>query len=239
MTLEDLDRRADAVIATGTTSAMAAAVIPLPVADVVAITGAQVTMLGALSLNYGKTIDKSTLAGLTSIYMGGVVGQGLASLVKLFPGIGTFVGGSIQMAIAGAITASMGLGMKALLRAGKPITRENLRSAADAAKPEAEELAKRQRAAADAKVARDQVVRDQVQLRAHTKRGGIEVAFELRGLPRSTLRVIDSERRELASCAAVAADSPKLVESSLFRPRHEYSVVLDVQDTAVPTTVRI
>jgi len=126
----DKSTKADMIINTSTGLATAAAVIPLPVADGVAISGIQVSMIISLGTVYGKTINKNMGKGLLGAFLTSQIGLWLASLIKLIPGLGTIVGQLIQMPIAGGMTYALGLAMKDLLERDVNINVNNVKEAA-------------------------------------------------------------------------------------------------------------
>ncbi len=129
-------QQANTIINSYTGFATAAAVIPIPVADTVAISGLQVAMVVQLGSVYGEAIGKGFAKSLLGVFAAAKVGEWLASLSKSVPGIGTVVGGAIQMAIAGTVTYSLGLAVLSLLEKGRPLTEENLKREKDNQDPE-------------------------------------------------------------------------------------------------------
>ena len=125
-------QKADISINSSTALATSLAVIPIPVIDIVAISGVQVSLVVGLGVIYGKTINRHTAKGLLGVYVAGKVGEALASFVKLIPGIGTVAGGMAQMLIAGTITYSLGLAVKDVFEKDQELNKENLKKAADA-----------------------------------------------------------------------------------------------------------
>lgn len=236
--MADAETKADGIIAGGVTAAMAGAVIPIPVADTVAITSAQVAMLGALSAVYGVALDQRTIYGLVLVYGGAKAGEFLGSMLKFIPGLGTVVGGALQMAIAGTVTAAMGIGMKNMLKKGETVNAENLKRHAQEAKSEAKSLAKQYEGAAKEKARRDAVIRERVALTVRASSGEITASFNLDGLPTGTLRLVDDQGRELLSQPAGAADSPVSLRSARVSAGNEYIVTLDVSGTTVAASVR-
>lgn len=92
---------------------MGAGLIPVPLADVAALTGIQVKMLADLSKHYGvefsenrgKSIVLSLLGslGTTTLALGTV-----GSIVKAIPGIGTWVGAVTLPVFGAAVTYAIG-----------------------------------------------------------------------------------------------------------------------------------
>jgi len=92
---------------------MGAGLIPVPIADLAALTGIQVKMLSELSKHYGvefsenrgKSIVLSLLGslGATTLALGTV-----GSMVKGIPGIGTFLGAATLPVFGAAVTYAIG-----------------------------------------------------------------------------------------------------------------------------------
>ena len=82
--------------------------IPIPLADMAAVTALQVSMLEQLAdlygISYNRSIGKSFVAALT----GSTVAKLGASLIKAIPGIGTVIGGVAMSATSGASTYAIG-----------------------------------------------------------------------------------------------------------------------------------
>lgn len=92
---------------------LGAGVLPLPVFDMVAITGVEIKMLKELSDLYGvpfkqsaaKKIVYSLISGVGSVALGAAFGS---SLAKIFPAIGTTIGVVSVPIFAGAVTHAIG-----------------------------------------------------------------------------------------------------------------------------------
>lgn len=84
-------------------------VIPLPIADVFAVSALQLDMIRQLSRVYGidfaETQGKALVSSLTTSAM---TRAGARSLLKIIPGIGTVVGGITVAAFNGASTYALG-----------------------------------------------------------------------------------------------------------------------------------
>lgn len=119
-------QKADLIINSSTAAATALAVVPIPVADIVAITSIQITLIVNLGILYNKTISRHIAHGLKKVYFAGMAGSYLASLVKAIPGIGTTLGGMAQMFIAGTITFRLGLRIKQILEKDLELNKANL-----------------------------------------------------------------------------------------------------------------
>ncbi|MDC0747890.1 YcjF family protein [Polyangium mundeleinium] len=105
--------RADAIIRRNVLWALGAGLVPVPIADMVAVTGIQVKMLAELSdvyeLSFREDIAKkligSLLSGVLGVGTGAVIG---ASLGKLIPFVGTAFGIVTVPVISGAFTRALG-----------------------------------------------------------------------------------------------------------------------------------
>ena len=88
--------------------AMAAAVIPIPLADVAAVTWVQLDLVRKPAERYG--VDYDPLRGRAAVLS--LAGAGIArlgaSLVKSIPGVGSLLGGATQVALSGASTYALG-----------------------------------------------------------------------------------------------------------------------------------
>jgi uncharacterized protein (DUF697 family) len=88
---------------------MGAGFIPIPLADLVAVTYIQMDMIKQLckiySIDYKETEIKATLAAVTSA---GLAKAGASRLVKLIPVIGSALGGVAVSALSGASTYAVG-----------------------------------------------------------------------------------------------------------------------------------
>ena len=105
--------RAHAVVAAAATSAALAGATPLPFSDWVALVPIQLGMLAGINAAFGLHLNKSFLATLVGIVAGGatvtLAGRSIVSgLLKMVPGVGTIVGGTIAAATAAALTTAFG-----------------------------------------------------------------------------------------------------------------------------------
>jgi len=105
--------QAEAIIHRNVLWSLGAGIVPIPIVDILAVTGIQIKMLKQLSDLYGlgfreniaKKLVYSLLSGLGSVGIGGAVGF---SLSKLIPGIGTTLGVVSVPIFAGAATHALG-----------------------------------------------------------------------------------------------------------------------------------
>jgi len=128
------------IVAAAAVSAAASAAVPIPFSDVVAIVPIQVGMLAGISATFGLSIDKSflgTVVGSIIAGAGGTLARRtiVASLLKMIPGAGSVVGGTIAAATAAALTIAFGeayiaaLDMLFVNNNGEPPTSEEVAEA--------------------------------------------------------------------------------------------------------------
>jgi len=111
--LDPHDAQAQAAIKKYTLWAMGLGIIPLPIVDVVAVTGVQLKLLSELAKEYGQQFSESWGKSVLGSLVGGVGATELAygtfgSLVKAIPGVGTLFGMVAMPAMAGATTYAVG-----------------------------------------------------------------------------------------------------------------------------------
>lgn len=105
--------RAHSVVASASTIAAGVGATPLPFADALLIVPIQVSMLAGISAVFGMpvttafltTLISGTLAGTTGTILGRAT---VGALLKIIPGAGTVLGGTISAATASLITAGFG-----------------------------------------------------------------------------------------------------------------------------------
>jgi uncharacterized protein (DUF697 family) len=96
--------RADDLIAEYVASSVAAAAIPIPIVDLVAVTAVQLSLLRKLGRLYGARVGIGAQGALAVGLLGAALPRAAASALKLLPGIG-WVGGTVaQAALSGAAT---------------------------------------------------------------------------------------------------------------------------------------
>lgn len=110
--------RADTLIRRHVLWSSGAGLIPIPLADVAAVTAVQVTMLDELSKLYGATLTKTTLENFVTALTGGMIARIGASAFKAIPGIGTLLGGASMSIMSGASTYAVGQVAKKHLEGG-------------------------------------------------------------------------------------------------------------------------
>jgi uncharacterized protein (DUF697 family) len=100
--------RADSIIRKYVLFSSGAGLIPIPLADVAAVTGVQVAMLRDLTKLYGSELSERMLENFVTALTGGMLARIGASAVKAIPGIGTFLGGASMSIMSGASTYAVG-----------------------------------------------------------------------------------------------------------------------------------
>ena len=102
-------RHADTVIRNHVIWSMGAGFIPILVADVFAVSALQLDMIRQLckvyDIDFEETRGKALVTSLTSATLARL---GARSIVKLIPGIGSYIGGMTVSAFAGASTYALG-----------------------------------------------------------------------------------------------------------------------------------
>jgi uncharacterized protein (DUF697 family) len=106
---EDRRVRAESVVRNHVIWSMGAGLIPIPVADFVAVAAVQLDMVRTLSSTYGidfrETEGKALITSLTG---SGLSRMGANALVKLIPGFGSVLGGVSMSIVSGASTYALG-----------------------------------------------------------------------------------------------------------------------------------
>lgn len=100
--------RAESIIRKYVLLSSGAGLIPIPLADVAAVTGVQVAMLRELTKLYGSELSERMLENFVTALTGGMLARIGASAVKAIPGIGTFLGGASMSIMSGASTYAVG-----------------------------------------------------------------------------------------------------------------------------------
>lgn len=109
----ELSLRAQSMIKNHVMASGAAALLPLPLIDMAAITAVQLRMIAKLATMYGRSFSEHAVRNTLTALAGGVVGQSAGvvaaiSLTKFIPGIGWMAGMISLPAIAGASTYAVG-----------------------------------------------------------------------------------------------------------------------------------
>lgn len=99
---------ADRLISRHVGLAMGAAVIPIPLADLAAVTWVQIDLVERLADRYGVDADRSLARAAVLALAGAGFARLGASLVKAAPGVGWLLGDATQVALSGAATYALG-----------------------------------------------------------------------------------------------------------------------------------
>ncbi len=99
---------ADKIVKTHVIWGMGAGLIPVPLADMAAVTVIQIDMLREVGRVYGQDLSRDSLKTFVSALTGGAAARLAASLIKGIPGIGTAIGGLSMSVMSGASTYAVG-----------------------------------------------------------------------------------------------------------------------------------
>jgi len=112
-----LDSEAESVIWKRATAAGVIGAVPIPIADIIPITGLQVEMAYELGKIFGEEIEAKRLKEMVAILGAAVVAREVArQLVKLIPGVGWVV----SAGVAFGATVGIGKALKAFYSSGLP-----------------------------------------------------------------------------------------------------------------------
>jgi uncharacterized protein (DUF697 family) len=92
--------------------AMGAAALPLPLADIAAVTAVQIALAERLARTYGVRADRARLRAVALALVGATAARLGASAVKALPGVGFWLGGAAQVSLAGATTYALGQALR-------------------------------------------------------------------------------------------------------------------------------
>ncbi len=108
MRLDDDNERADKVIENSVIWAMAASLIPIPLADMIAVTVIQADMVRRLAEINGIEANNANIESWLGTLSGGVLSKLGAQALKLIPGWGSIAGGVGMAVLSGASTYAAG-----------------------------------------------------------------------------------------------------------------------------------
>ena len=105
--------KSQAIIASFVAASFAEGFAPIPFADAALLIPTQVGMIAAITTVYGFRVDKSMITAMVTSLVGisgtTVLGKTIVgNLIKLFPGVGTAIGGMINGATASVLTTALG-----------------------------------------------------------------------------------------------------------------------------------
>ncbi|HTO06217.1 MAG TPA: DUF697 domain-containing protein [Myxococcota bacterium] len=110
--------RADELIHNHVAGAAAAAAIPLPLIDLVAVTAVQLSLMRRLGRLYGAEVGVDAAGAVGVGLFGALLPRVAASALKILPGIGTIGGAVAQSALSGATTWALAQSMRDRLERG-------------------------------------------------------------------------------------------------------------------------
>jgi uncharacterized protein (DUF697 family) len=96
--------KADKVIQSSVIWSMGAGLIPIPLADMMAVTAIQIDMLKQVSAIYNQDFSEASFKN----WIGTLTGSALSGAIKFFPGIGSIIGGVSMAVLAGSSTYAVG-----------------------------------------------------------------------------------------------------------------------------------
>ncbi len=108
MNQEEKIQKANQIIQNHVGFAASAGLIPIPGADLAAVTGVQLNMLRQLAKLYDVNFMESLGKNVITAVVGGGLARIGASLVKAIPGVGTVIGEMSMAAMAAASTYGLG-----------------------------------------------------------------------------------------------------------------------------------
>ena len=105
----DLKKECSKVIHTAARAAAAAGAIPIPMSDTIPITLAQIMMVIQLGKVFDVEISQSVAKSILGVNLARETGRKIVtSALKMFPGVGSAIGGAISASTAAALTETMG-----------------------------------------------------------------------------------------------------------------------------------
>lgn len=103
---------AQSIVKTHMIAGTSMALLPVPIFDLAALTGTQMSLLKSLSTHYGVSFDEQRSKVLLTSLISGAVPLltviGLSSFAKLIPGIGSIGGGISMTVLTGALVYATG-----------------------------------------------------------------------------------------------------------------------------------
>jgi uncharacterized protein (DUF697 family) len=106
---QDIKNKCHIAIHSATTAAFAAGAIPIPVADTIPITTAQVAMIVGLGKVFDITLSQAAAKSIATTTIAQQTGRAIVKgALNMFPGAGTIVGATISAVAAASITEALG-----------------------------------------------------------------------------------------------------------------------------------
>lgn len=129
MTQEEKQAKASEIIKNHVGFSLGAALIPVPGADLLAVSVVQLNMLRSLAKIYGVGFMDTLGKNMVSAVAGSSAARLGASLVKAIPGVGTIVGELSMPALSGASTYALGRVVASHFQKGGSLDDLDLKSA--------------------------------------------------------------------------------------------------------------
>jgi len=126
------DARADELIREHVAGSVAAAAIPIPLIDLVAVTAVQLSLLRKLGRLYGANVGIGLQGAAAVGLLGAALPRVAASALKILPGVGWIGGTAAQAALSGAATWALGNALRD--RVGAPAIDTEIADGADVAR---------------------------------------------------------------------------------------------------------
>ena len=124
--MEQKKKSIDDIISTHVIFAMTAGAIPVPVADIVAVSAIQYDLIKQVAEFHNADCDTDKGKTLASSLAGETVSRIGSSALKAIPGVGTILGIGSQMVMAGATTYALGKLFDSHFSANKTLDNLNL-----------------------------------------------------------------------------------------------------------------
>ncbi len=106
---EDRQKKADKIIRNHIAWSMGAGLIPIPIADIFAVSAVQLDMVKQLANAYDIDFEETQGKALITSLVGTSIARVMAgTAAKLIPGFGTIVGGAAMVTFSGASTYAIG-----------------------------------------------------------------------------------------------------------------------------------
>jgi uncharacterized protein (DUF697 family) len=118
LSMSDTQTASEQVIRQHIIWSLGAGLVPVPIADFVAVTAIQLDLIKQLCTLHGVTYEEGTGKIWVGALTGGALARIGASALKAIPGIGTVLGGLSMSIASGASTYAVGQVVKAHLAAG-------------------------------------------------------------------------------------------------------------------------
>jgi uncharacterized protein (DUF697 family) len=102
------NEKVEKIILSHVVYSMTAGAIPLPLADIAAVTAIQLDMIRQIAAHHGAAYDNDSGKSLITSLAGATLARLGASAIKAIPGVGTVVGIGAQVILSGASTYALG-----------------------------------------------------------------------------------------------------------------------------------